>query len=170
MLGVLSGATAQLRVSSLMRLSWAPMGAHPTDPRWITRQLLLTQAQPASRSYTIWCEGPETWCLKGIHSLLMAIRRKCHLSGKQIILFSLASVCQPSAYLHLQDIQQRKETVPSPSKGCQLSISPTCISKDGILGCAEERILHFFQRASPVLSWVLKDLSLHPVIFQCLQL
>lgn len=70
-------ATVQLKVSSLMR---SPTGAHPTDLCWVT--------QPASRSYTIRCEGPETWCLEGIHSLLMAIRRKMSFKWEANKLFS----------------------------------------------------------------------------------
>lgn len=100
MSGILSEATAQLRVSFLMTFPGAPVVAHPTDDLcWITWQHLPTQVQPASRSYTTWCERPETWCLKGIHSLLQVIRRKCHLSGKQISCFllglSLPAKCPP---------------------------------------------------------------------------
>lgn len=71
----------------------------------------------------------------------MAIRRKCHLSGKQISCFlpgiSLPAKCLPVPPGHTAE----KGNCPSLLKCCQHSISATCISKDGILVGAEERIL-----------------------------
>lgn len=156
------------------------MGAHPTDPCRITKLLLPTQAQPAFGSCVRQCKKLESWWPNA-----PSLPPHSDWEKPSFFFFEVGSkqfpprpLCQQSAYLACgaDTVGEGNLTGTSLSKCCQSSISHTCIPQDGILVSTEAgkdsgaETLCFFQTASPVLSWVISDSSLHLLSFQCLLL